>query len=252
MATEFLPNPTLPADDEPQRHQPLPEPNQSNPTVPTLPIALVPAQHEQPVRQRLLDRHDFQRGSSPLRQRLDPAGPDPLDRPRRPQDQPELPAADLQRPGRADPPEVVPRDLPDAQGDPPAGLDRHPRGTRRAQPVRRQHHRLPRHRLHDDPVRQHRPGSHRRPHQDRLQRPAGPARPHLDGQPRGRQVRQDHDPRRPFPLRPERSTAPTADPPPMPPPRSWSSTGWNTTRSPSTRSWPSSRPSMARGTTRPI
>ena len=48
------------------------------------------------------------------------------------------------------------------QGDPPPRLGRHPRGTRRPQPVRRQHHRLPRHRLHGDPVRQHRPRSQRR------------------------------------------------------------------------------------------
>ena len=58
---------------------------------------------------------------------------------RRPEDQPELPAAGLQRPARGRPPEVVPRDLPDAQGDPvppdgsylPTATPSRPRSSRR-------------------------------------------------------------------------------------------------------------------------
>ena len=84
---------------------------------------------------------------------LDRLRPDtPSAGPSREEDQPQLPPAGLQRPQRADPAEMDQRHLSDAQGDPAAHVGRLARGAGAAQPVRDQHHRLPRPGLHDDPL----------------------------------------------------------------------------------------------------
>ena len=118
--------------------------------------------------------------------------------PARQEDQPQLPAAGLQRSQRADPPEVDQRHLPDAQGDLAAAGGRYGRGAGAAQPVRDQHHRLPRYRRHHDALAE--PGRVPASWHRRRQPVPGAG----DQQGGGRTSR-------------------------------WTSTAWSTTRSPSTR-----------------
>ena len=132
---------------------------------------------------------------------------DPVAGPPRPQDQPQLSPAGLERPRRADPAEVDHRHVSAPQVDPAPPGRRHSGRAGPAQPVRDQHHRFPRPGLHDDPLAE--PGRPAR---------AGTARESLGTRRR---------PRRP----PRWSWPPPARPTPSP----WTSTAWSTTRSPSTR-----------------
>ena len=81
-----------------------------------------------------------------------PVVPNPVSGPARQEDQPQLPAAGLQRPRRADPPEVDQRRLSTDEVRAAAEGGRYARRAGRAQPVPRQRDRLPRPRLHDDPL----------------------------------------------------------------------------------------------------
>ena len=82
--------------------------------------------------------------ASPARAQPDRSSPTPTAGPPRQEDQPELSPAGLQRPQRADPAEVDQRHLSAPQVDPAAQGRRHARRAGPAQPVRDQHHRLPR------------------------------------------------------------------------------------------------------------
>ena len=72
--------------------------------------------------------------------------------PPRPQDQPQLSPAGLERPRRADPAEVDLRHVPAPQVGPAPPGRRYSGRAGPAQPVRDQHHRFPRPGLHDDPL----------------------------------------------------------------------------------------------------
>ena len=241
ITTEFLPNPTVPADrrrssnsitDVHRRTRPrrpglaLPRPAARRSTRPrrTRPSTL--DDHQRPGHRRPRSRHGGQSTAAP-HSTVQVQTPSLAHRDRKinlnfPLPVSNDPAEPVRQKWIRETYQILKAILPPAGG-------RHPRGARRAQPVRRQHHRLPRPRLHDDPVRQHRPDGHRRPDQDRLDRDQSRPRAAADadsstptwnvspdrasGSPTSRRHRRpDHFPYDPSHLQPR--TPPTAVPGP--------------------------------------